>query len=110
MARDLEVVRRCCSVNDAEAALLAATAAPIVLLDRVSTAARPYVVEEVAPNLIALGFMLPNTPLHHLLLKRMGRPIVLTSGNLSDEPQAITRDDAHNRLGGIAEYLRTTPR
>jgi len=49
--------------------------------------------------------MLPNTPLHHLLLQRMQRPIVLTSGNLSDEPQAIDSADARHRLGAIAEYF-----
>jgi hydrogenase maturation protein HypF len=49
--------------------------------------------------------MLPNTALHHLILRRMQRPIVLTSGNLSDEPQAIHPQDARSRLGGIAEYF-----
>jgi hydrogenase maturation protein HypF len=49
--------------------------------------------------------MLPNTPLHHLVLKRMTRPIVLTSGNLSDEPQAIDSTEARQRLGTIAEYF-----
>ncbi len=63
------------------------------------------VVDSVAPSLAVLGFMLPNTPLHHLLLKRMQRPIVLTSGNLSEEPQAIDAADARRRLGAIAEYF-----
>jgi hydrogenase maturation protein HypF len=49
--------------------------------------------------------MLPNTPLHHLILRRMDRPIVLTSGNFSDEPQAIGNDDALMRLAGIADYF-----
>ncbi len=50
-----------------------------------------------------LGLMLPYTPLHHLLCHDVGRPIVLTSGNHSDEPIAITDDDARRRLGGIAD-------
>jgi hydrogenase maturation protein HypF len=110
MARDIEVIRRYCEVSDLECALLTSTAAPIVLLER-RVAARATgvsgfpVADEVAPGVNTLGFMLPNTPLHHLLLKRMERPIVLTSGNLSDEPQAIERYDARRRLGAIVEYL-----
>ncbi len=49
--------------------------------------------------------MLPYTPLHHLILKRMERPIVLTSGNLSDEPQCINNDEAREKLGKIADYF-----
>jgi len=105
MARDLAVIHRYCAVSEAEAALLASPEAPIVLLDRAPGAAEPAIAEAVAPGLATLGFMLPNTPLHYLMLKRMARPIVLTSGNLSDEPQAITHADAHARLGGIAEYF-----
>jgi hydrogenase maturation protein HypF len=52
-----------------------------------------------------LGFMLPYTPLHHLILKRMNRPIVLTSGNLSDEPQCIDNDEAREKSGKIADYF-----
>ena len=107
MARDLDVIRGYAKLNAAEAALLSSSAAPIVLLQREVDVAEalPAIAEAVAPGLQLLGFMLPNTPLHHLLLKRMKRPIVLTSGNLSDEPQAIERDDARQRLGGIAEYF-----
>ncbi|NJR24437.1 MAG: carbamoyltransferase HypF [Richelia sp. CSU_2_1] len=59
----------------------------------------------VAPDLNVLGFMLPYTPLHHLILRRMNRPIVLTSGNLSDEPQCIDNDEARQKLGEIANYF-----
>jgi hydrogenase maturation protein HypF len=103
MARDLAVIRRHAEVGDAEEVLLAGAAAPIVLLRQGPTSSA--VAEAVAPALDLLGFMLPNTPLHHLLLRRMQRPIVLTSGNLSDEPQAIDAADARQRLGGIAEYF-----
>jgi hydrogenase maturation protein HypF len=105
MARDLEVIRRYCHVTDAEAVLLLSPQAPIVLLDRLATGAQPVIAQAVAPGVRTLGFMLPNTPLHHLMLRRMNRPIVLTSGNLSDEPQAIEREDARRRLGGIGEYF-----
>ncbi|NEP03261.1 MAG: carbamoyltransferase HypF, partial [Symploca sp. SIO2E9] len=59
----------------------------------------------VAPSQNTLGFMLPYTPLHHLMLRRMNRPIVLTSGNLSDEPQCLDNQEARIKLGKIADYL-----
>lgn len=102
MARDLDVIRRYCVVSTEEQALLESPAAPIVILQ-----VRPdqAVAADVAPGIATLGFMLPNTPLHHLMLRRMTRPIVLTSGNLSDEPQCIANAEALTRLGGIAEYF-----
>ncbi|MGH8001229.1 MAG: carbamoyltransferase HypF [Brasilonema sp.] len=59
----------------------------------------------VAPGQSTLGFMLPYTPLHHLILRRMNRPIVFTSGNLSDEPQCIDNVEAREKLGKIADYF-----
>jgi hydrogenase maturation protein HypF len=105
MARDLAVVRRYAKVSVAEERLLESAAAPIVLLDAAAGPNAAALLAIAAPGLGTLGFMLPNTPLHHLLLKRMQRPIVLTSGNSSDEPQAILRADARQRLGDIAEYF-----
>ena len=102
MARDLAVLRRHCLVTPADEALLAGPAAPIVVMDAL---AGSTIVTGVAPGLTTLGAMLPNTPLHHLVLRRMGRPIVLTSGNLSDEPQCIANDDARERLGAVADYF-----
>ncbi|ALF53221.1 carbamoyltransferase [Nostoc piscinale CENA21] len=64
-----------------------------------------YIAESVAPGQNTLGFMLPYTPLHHLILRRMNRPIVLTSGNISDEPQCIDNDAALEKLGKIADYF-----
>ena len=61
----------------------------------------------VAPGLAELGLFLPYTPLHHLLLARVGRPLVMTSGNYSDEPIAHTDDDAVARLGPLADRLVT---
>jgi hypothetical protein len=60
----------------------------------------------VAPGQRTLGFMLPYIPLHHLLLERIDRPIVPTSGDLSDEPQCIGNDEARLKLAGIADYGR----
>ncbi|MBD2438595.1 carbamoyltransferase HypF [Nostoc sp. FACHB-110] len=64
-----------------------------------------FIAESVAPGQNTLGFMLPYTPLHHLILRRMNRPIVLTSGNISDEPQCIDNDEAREKLGKIADYF-----
>ncbi len=100
MAADLTAARRLCKVDDAEAALLAGPRRPIVLMARRPDAP---VADAVAPGNRQLGLMLPYTPLHHLLLAAVGRPIVLTSGNVSDEPIAYRDEDALARLGGIAD-------
>ena len=63
------------------------------------------IASSVSPNLPTLGVMLPYTPLHHLILQRLDRPIVLTSGNLSDEPQCIENDEAREKLSSIATYF-----
>ena len=102
MARDVAAIRQHCTVSAEEASLLASAAAPIVLLDRVSSSG---IADAVAPGLTSLGFMLPSTPLHVLLFESLARPIVLTSGNRSDEPQAIESSDARERLGSIADYF-----
>lgn len=102
MARDLEVIRRYCHVTDSEAALLNSSQSPIVLLEKNDG---EKLAASVAPNQKSLGFMLPYTALHHLLLMRMDSPIVLTSGNLSDEPQCIEDADAKERLGQLADYV-----
>jgi len=101
MARDIDMVKRHAVVSDGEAALLNHRAAPIVVLDAVGDT----LASGIAPNQNTLGFMLPYTPLHHLLMLGMSRPIVLTSGNLSDEPQTIDNREANERLGQIADYF-----
>jgi hydrogenase maturation protein HypF len=101
MVRDIRVARAFCGITDQEAAVLCSAAAPIVILaahDDGSTVA-----ENVAAGIGTFGVMLPNTPLHHLMLRGMDRPIVLTSGNLSDEPQCIDNHEARRTLGGIAD-------
>ncbi len=59
----------------------------------------------IAPGQSTLGFMLPYAPLHHLLMESIACPIVLTSGNRSDEPQCVGNDEARERLAGIADYF-----
>ncbi len=114
MARDLELVKKYCLVSPAEESLLASHEAPIVLLDQNRAAvttetnvrqAVKQIAPSVAPGQATLGFMLPYTPLHHLLLKNIDRPIVLTSGNRSEEPQCTDNDEAKTRLCQIADYF-----
>jgi hydrogenase maturation protein HypF len=95
----LDVIRRHARPDAAAAARLAAPAAPILLLP-MSGAALPH---GLAPGLDALGWMLPATPLHHLLCRAAGRPLVMTSGNLSGEPQVIGNAEARAKLAQIAD-------
>lgn len=100
MVGDLDAARRLCAVDDEAARVLASPRRPIVLLAR-----RPGapVAPAVAPGNRALGLMLPYTPLHHLLLAEVGAPLVLTSGNVSDEPIVTDDGDALARLRWIAD-------
>ena len=102
MARDARLMQRYCTLSPEELALLTSPAAPIVLCAANGPERLP---DAVASGLNTLGFMLPYTPLHHLLLGSVDRPIVLTSGNISDEPQCIGDQQARERLRGIADYL-----
>ncbi|MET0132842.1 MAG: carbamoyltransferase HypF [Kibdelosporangium sp.] len=102
MVADLATARRLCHVDDAGAELLTSRARPIVLLPK-----RASLAASVAPGNRQLGLMLPYTPLHHLLLDAVGGPLVLTSGNVSDEPIAYTDSDAFDRLGSIADAFLT---
>jgi hydrogenase maturation protein HypF len=103
MAASVEAVRDWCEVSETEALALQGPAAPIVLLQR--RQAPLALAEGIAPGLHSLGFMLPSTGVHHLVLRRLKRPIVLTSGNLSDEPQAITLDQLKARFPTGVDYV-----
>jgi hydrogenase maturation protein HypF len=107
MARDVAVIAEYCLVNPKEKELLISAAAPIVLLQTkgIGELTQHSIAPSVALGQNTLGFMLPYTPLHHLILKRMNRPIVLTSGNVADEPQCIDNDEAREKLGKIADYF-----
>ncbi len=102
MAPDLAAVRELCDVGPTELALLTSAARPIVLLRR-RVAGERVVAASVAPGSSTLGVMLPYTPLHGLLLEEFGGPLVMTSGNASDEPIAFRDDDAAQRLRDIAD-------
>ena len=100
MARDCAMIGEYAVISKQEQALLERVAAPIVILRQQGT----RLATGIAPGQNTLGFMLPYTPLHHLMMAQMQRPIVLTSGNHSDEPQCIDNDDARERLSQIADY------
>lgn len=102
MAHDADIIRRYCRISDAELRELSSPEAPIVLLSAEGDQRLP---DNIAPGLNVLGFMLPYTPLHWLITQRMQRPLVMTSGNLSDEPQIIDNDEAREKLNTVADVL-----
>ena len=99
----VEAIEAVCEVSAAERKWLESQAAPIVLL-RKRVGAR-CLAEDLAPGLPWIGAMLPYTPLHHLLMRALGFPVVATSGNLTDEPICVDNDEALARLGGIADFF-----
>ena len=102
MARDVEMVRRYCNLTSAHADLLQSPEAPILLLPADGVEKLPV---GIAPGLNTVGFMLPYTPLHLLIMREMDRPLVMTSGNVSDEPQVTSLDRARIGLRDIADAL-----
>jgi hydrogenase maturation protein HypF len=102
MVADLEGAHRLVEVSPAAAALLLGPAAPIVLLPAVPGGG---LAPGVAPDTDQVGVMLPAAPLHHLLLEGFGGPLVMTSGNASEEPIATTDQEGRERLKEIADGL-----
>ena len=104
MVRTLAEARDLAEVSPAEADLLRSAERPIVLLNRLTDPWRePGLAPSIAPGLDTVGVMLAYTPLHHLLLDVVKRPLVMTSGNQSEEPIATDNADARTRLAGIAD-------
>jgi hydrogenase maturation protein HypF len=102
MSADLATIRGYAAVSSQEEQLLTSIRRPIVLLRKKIPNS---ISEPVAPCNNYFGVMLPYTPLHYLLLQHDFTALVMTSGNLSDEPIAIDNEDAFNRLAGIADYF-----
>ncbi len=108
MVKDLDAARSLCELSPAEMRILTSPRRPIILLKRHQDA---QVADLVAPGNPTLGVMLPYTPLHHLILSELdGKPLVMTSGNRSDEPIAYEDDDAIARLTDIADLFLTHDR
>ena len=101
MFPSLADVRASCRIRSAEEASLISPARPIVLLRRTGGP----IAANVAPGNPWLGAFLPYTPLHHLLLRELGFPVVATSGNVTDEPIVTDETEALARLGGIADQF-----
>jgi hydrogenase maturation protein HypF len=107
MARDLEAMLPFVEVSALEAQALGAREAPILLL----RAKTPHALAEgIAPGLATLGFMLPSNPVQILLLNGLDRPLVMTSGNLSGDPQITDDTEAREKLGGLAGFALTHTR
>ena len=102
MVTNLDEAKRHCEINEEEIKLLKSPGSPIVLL---KWKTESNISQAAAPGLKYLGIMLPYTPLHHLLLQEVGLPLLMTSGNLSEEPIAKDNDEALKRLAGIADYF-----
>jgi hydrogenase maturation protein HypF len=102
MAMDLEAAAELVILDEAIAAALASPEAPIVLATKRSGAP---IAESVAPGNPNLGLMLPYSPLHHLVARDFGRPLVATSGNLGEEPICVDETEALSRLRGIADLF-----
>ena len=102
MCRDMEEIKKHCEVNQEEERLLLDIERPIVILSRKKDS---EISHAVAPYQDTLGVMLPYSPLHHLLLNGSLKTLVMTSGNVSDEPISYKNGEAKNRLFNIADYF-----
>ena len=102
MFRDVAAVRDAAHLAAADETILRSPAAPVLLLPARS---RSPLAPSVSAGLPTAGAFLPYTPLHRMLLERTERPLVMTSGNVSDEPIAIGNDEAVSRLRGIADLF-----
>jgi hydrogenase maturation protein HypF len=102
MCQDIEEVKDHCEVNEEEKKLLLSVERPIVILKRRKDSS---IAHAVAPYQDTLGVMLPYSPLHHLLLKGPLKTLVMTSGNVSDEPISYKNEEALKRLSNIADHF-----
>ncbi len=107
MAATVESIGEHCFVSGAEEEMLRSPRRPIVLLERKPDSLIPnaLIPHAVAPGVNKLGFMLPYSPHHYLLFADLDRPLVMTSGNISDEPISYEDKDGLERLAAIADYF-----
>lgn len=104
MVRDLGILQRYAEVSLSSEKIISGHQAPVVLLDPAPNPQIP-VSHNVAPGQYQLGFMLPYTPIHHLMMEPIQAPLVMTSGNQSGSPQAISNEQAREQLSDIADLF-----
>ncbi|MFH1421284.1 MAG: carbamoyltransferase HypF, partial [Planctomycetota bacterium] len=102
MSQDIESVLKYAFVSDKERELLQSYRCPIVLLRKKP---KSPLSEQIAPHISEIGVMLPYTPLHHLVIKNNFTALVMTSGNISDEPTIASNEKALEKLAHIADYF-----
>lgn len=102
MANGIAMIERYCTLCPEERALLLSPKAPVLVL---ALTELKDLSPSLAPEQGTLAFMLPYTPLHHLIMQHLDNPIVCTSGNISEEPQCISNDDAQERLTSVADFF-----
>lgn len=107
MVASLDDARALARISDREAEWLESAERPIVVVEQ---RAHNGIAPDVSNNLSTLGIMLAYTPLHLLVLEAAGRPLVMTSGNLSHQPLEITLDEARRSLGAVADGYLTHDR
>ncbi|MFN3873146.1 MAG: carbamoyltransferase HypF [Ignavibacterium sp.] len=107
MFPSIEMIKQFCDISKTEEQILNSPESPIVLVKKKNMTLHQTsaISELVAPKNPYLGVMLPYTPLHHLLMKEFGEPMIVTSGNISEEPMCIDESGAIERLSGIADYF-----
>ncbi|MGI5452063.1 carbamoyltransferase HypF [Streptomyces sp. CA-249302] len=110
MVPDVGAAARLARVGAAEEQLLTSPERPVVLLARRRRRGADPLAPQVHPGLARVGLFLPTTGLHHLLLDELARPLVVTSGNRSDEPIAIDDTEARRTLAGVADGFLTHDR
>lgn len=103
MMPSIEAAKQYCSITSIEEEVLCSVHAPIVLTKKImyGNSLSP----KIAPNNPLLGILLPYTPLHQLIMTEWGRPLIATSGNISDETICTENGEALNRLSGIADFF-----
>lgn len=104
MVPNLAMAHAVAHLKTGDESLLGSAEAPIVLVPRCVPS---VLADEIAPHMSTVGLMLPYTPLHHLLLRRLDRPLVMTSGNISGEPLCINDDEARRVLVPVVDEVLT---
>ncbi len=102
MFQDIETLETCVEISSEERALITSKEKPIVIVSKHSSTTLS---ELIAPGIDRLGVFLPYTPLHHLLLKQIGTPLVATSANLSDEPIMRKSSEVFEKLGSVVDFV-----